>query len=67
MRPGPLPDHGQPPDPSLASLAVLAVGMAVMAAITLSPGLRERLSQLRPLPWHRRLRAQFTHRLRAIR
>lgn len=66
MRPGPLPAHGQPGDPSLAALAVLAAGATAAAAITLSPSLRTRLALLRPIPFRQRLRIYLIFHLRRL-
>lgn len=65
-RPGPLPAHGQPGDPSLASLLILAVGATAMAAVTISPRLRTRLALLRPIPFRQRLRIYLIFHLRRL-
>lgn len=61
-----IPKYGQPADPSLAALLVLAAGVAGMAAITLSPDLRRRINGLRPLPPQQRLFVYVAHQRRRI-
>lgn len=61
-----IPKYGQPADPSLASLLVLAAGATAAAAITLSPRLRTRLALLRPIPFRQRLRIYLTFHLRRL-
>lgn len=66
MRPRFIPAYGQPPDPSLWTLGVLAAWAVAMAGIALSPELRRRLS-LEPLPLRLRARAHFTHSKQQVR
>ena len=58
MRPGPLPAYGQPGDPSLAALLLLAAGAAALAAIALKPDLVVRCE---PLTLRQRAAIQWVH------
>jgi len=58
MRPGPLPAYGQPGDPSLWTLGLLAGAAAILAAITLKP---ELVLRCEPLTLRQRAAIQWHH------